>query len=98
VHLKCIIDSCESDEILLRDSCAEADFIHAAIHSAMYSNPSAQSKVLNDISLILGCQAEDLEFLFYPETQTDKFNGSLYGVDLPDYRSDDNLDILEAAE
>ena len=42
----------------------ESDFVLSSLRAAIFSNLITRRKILSDVADVLGCQAEDLEFLF----------------------------------
>ena len=101
VHFKCIIDICDSDEITSRDECEDSDFIQAALNAAKHSKAPTRTQILHDVSDVLGCNVNDLEFLFQKETHIQAHN--IYQIDLPNSRFEgdnlkDNETYLQAAE
>jgi len=96
VELKHVIENCESSEVIARAKCAKSDFIEMALKAAKYSKFSTRNNILQDVSQILGCNFDDLSFLFY--TQTDEAKSTVYKLDLPDYRLRESDVYLEAAE
>lgn len=55
-----------------------------------------RASILDDVSSMLNCNAQDLQFLF--QTEMDKSAGKIYKLDLPDYRAVKPSIYLEAAE
>ena len=101
MHFKCIIDSCNSDEITSWDECRGSDFIQAALNTAKQSKAPKRTQILTDVSDMLGCAVNDLEFLFQEETHVQTRN--IYQIDLPDSRFEgdslkDNETYLQVAE
>jgi len=64
----------------------ETDFVISGLRAAISANPVARRKILSDVSEILACECEDLEFLFT------KFDVAIpastsYEVMVPDFQS-----------
>ncbi len=101
VHFKCIIDSCNSDEFISRESCVGSDFIQDALNAAKHSKAPKRTQILTDVSDMLGCSVNDLKFLFQEEIHVQTRN--IYQIDLPDSRFEgdslkDNETYLQVAE
>ena len=101
MHFKCIIDSCNSDEITSWDECGGSDFIQAALNTAKQSKAPKRTQILTDVSDMLGCAVNDLKFLFQDETHVQTRN--IYQIDLPNSRFEgdslkDNETYLQVAE
>lgn len=71
----------------------EADFVMSGLRAAGSANMHARKDILSDVSDVLNCKAEDLEFLF---SEFDVLpNAAAYcDVMVPDYRTR----LLAAAE
>lgn len=65
---------------------AAADFVTSGLRAAMSANMIGRNKILSDVSDVLDCRSEDLEFLFSdftkPGTQT-----SNYEIMVPDFQT-----------
>lgn len=65
---------------------AEADFVMSGLRAAGYSNMITRRKILSDVSDLLDCKSEELEFLFtdfsMPTSQT-----ANYEIMVPDFQS-----------
>ena len=64
----------------------EANFVVSSLRAALFSNMVTRRKILSDVSDVLGCQAQDLEFLFADlnkPTQSTQKND----VMVPDFRA-----------
>jgi len=80
----------------------EADFVNSGLRAATGANITARRKILTDVSDILSCKAEDLEFLFdeipaalRKSKQYDLFSempkpvqhAANYDIEVPDFRA-----------
>jgi len=63
-----------------------ADFVTSGLRAAMSANLIARNKILSDVSDVLDCQSEDLEFLFsdFSKPATQAAN---YEIMVPDFQS-----------
>lgn len=65
---------------------AESDFVISGLRAAMSANAVTRRKIISDVSGILQCNSEDLEFLF-AEFGTPAPSASNYEVMLPDFQT-----------
>jgi len=66
---------------------SESDFIMSGLRAANSANIIARRKILSDVSDVLNCNIEDLEFLFVDfSAQGDAVKH--YDVMVPDYRTE----------
>ena len=72
---------------------AEADFVMSGLRAATSANLITRRKILSDISDVLDCKSEELEFLF-SEFATPKNSIPNYEVMVPDFQTQ----LLAAAE
>jgi len=72
---------------------AEADFVMSGLRAASAANMITRRKILSDVSDVLNCKSEELEFLF-TETATPRPSVSNYEVMVPDFQTQ----LLAAAE
>jgi len=72
---------------------AEADFVMSGLRAAGSANMIARRKILSDVSDVLQCKSEDLEFLF-TEFAMPSSTVPNYEVMVPDFQSQ----LLAAAE
>jgi len=72
---------------------AEADFVMSGLRAAGSANMIARRKILSDVSDVLQCKSEDLEFLF-TEFAMSSSTVPNYEVMVPDFQSQ----LLAAAE
>ena len=72
---------------------AEADFVMSGLRAAGSANLITRRKILSDISDVLDCKSEELEFLF-TEFTTPKPSVSSYEVMVPDFQTQ----LVAAAE
>lgn len=72
---------------------AEADFVMSGLRAANSANMITRRKILSDVSDILDCKSEDLEFLFADFAATTS-SVSSYEVMVPDFQTK----LLAAAE
>jgi len=96
VHLKLVIENSETSDVILPPECRKSDFIDAALHAAKYSKSTTRTHILKDVSEMLGCDANDLTFLFHAEKDTRP--GTIYPFDMPDSRLRESDIYLQAAE
>jgi hypothetical protein len=87
--LRLIIENSAPEDVEPQSANPSADFIEAAIRAAKHSRHSARDLIVTEVSELLGCAKEDLEFLFGSRTSVNTFR-------FPDYCRD--MDRLEAAE
>lgn len=71
----------------------ETDFILSGIRAAISANLVTRRRILSDVADVLGCKAQDLEFLFVDFGKSAQPNAS-YEVMVPDFQSE----LLAAAE
>ena len=71
----------------------EADFIMSGLRAANSASSVTRGKILSDVSNVLDCKSEDLEFLF-SEFSSSKQAVQNYEVMVPDFQTQ----LLEAAE
>ena len=72
---------------------AEADFVMSGLRAANSANMMTRRKILSDVSDVLDCKSEDLDFLF-TEFAMPMTSVSNYEVMVPDFQSQ----LLAAAE
>jgi len=65
---------------------AEADFVMSGLRAATAANLITRRKILSDVSEVLDCNLEELEFLF-SEFATAKKPVSTYEVMVPDFQT-----------
>ena len=63
-----------------------ADFVPSGLRAAMSANLIARNKILSDVSEVLDCRSEDLEFLFsdFSKPTTQVHN---YEIMVPDFQT-----------
>ena len=66
---------------------SESDFIMSGLRAANGANMITRQKILSDVSDILNCSTEDLEFLFV-DFSTPPGSRKHHDVRVPDYRSE----------
>jgi len=66
---------------------AESDFVISGLRAAMAANPVTRRKIMSDVSKILDCKSEDLEFLF-AEIETSSSSASKCEVMVPDFQTE----------
>jgi len=66
---------------------SESDFIMSGLRAANGANLITRRKILSDVSDILDCHSEELEFLFV-DFSTSHGSTKHYDVRLPDYRAE----------
>ena len=71
----------------------EADFVSSALRAAQSSPQQARVKIMSDVADILGCAADDLDFLFQ-ERVVPIARSTNYEVMVPDFQTQ----LLAAAE
>lgn len=71
----------------------EADFVMSGLRAANSANMITRRKILTDVSDVLDCNSEDLEFLF-TEFAMPISSGPNYEVMVPDFQTQ----LLTAAE
>lgn len=64
----------------------EADFVLSSLRAAIFTNLIMRRKILSDVADALGCQAEDLEFLFSDLSKT-SHSIQTHDVMVPDFRT-----------
>jgi len=96
MHLRLVIENSEISDVISPPECKKSDFIDAALHAAKYSKSTTRTHILKDVSEILGCDADDLTFLFHAEKDTRA--GTTFPFDLPDSRLRESDIYLQAAE
>lgn len=65
---------------------SEADFVMSGLRAAMSANMITRRKILSDVSDVLDCQSEDLEFLF-TEFSMPVSMAPNYEIMVPDFQS-----------
>lgn len=65
---------------------AEADFVMSGLRAATSANMITRRKILSDVSDVLDCKSEDLEFLF-AEFAMPISTAANYEVMVPDFQS-----------
>ena len=65
---------------------SESDFVMSGLRAATSANMITRRKILSDVSDVLDCKSEDLEFLF-AEFAMPTTKASNYEVMLPDFQS-----------
>jgi len=96
VKLKHVIENSISNEVDASPICKQSEFIEAALKAAKHTKKSIRETILQDVSVMLGCEPRDLNFLFHSDVENDK--GTVYKLDLPDSRLRESDIYLEAAE
>jgi len=64
----------------------EADFVMSGLRAASSANMITRRKILSDVSDVLACKSEDLEFLF-TEFSTPMTKTANYEIMVPDFQS-----------
>lgn len=77
----------------ISDSKPEAEFVMSGLRAANSANPISRHKILSDVSDMLNCKSEDLEFLF-TEFQMPIHSAPNYEVMVPDFQTQ----LLASAE
>lgn len=72
-------------------------FVEAALHTAIHSKIDTRSAIIADISDVLNCQQDDLNFLFEHQMVPND-RRPVFELELPDYRMSLSEIYKEAAE
>ena len=64
----------------------EAEFVISALRAAIAANSIARRKILSEVSDMLACKSEDLDFLF-SEFSLPASSSASYEVMVPDFQS-----------
>jgi len=70
----------------VQEPIAEADFVISGLRAAISANLITRRKILSDVSDILGCKSEDLEFL-YTDIENAAASTQKYEVMVPDFQT-----------
>lgn len=70
----------------ISDTPPEADFVMSGLRAATSANMITRRKILSDVSDVLDCRSEDLEFLF-TELSMPITNTANYEIMVPDFQS-----------
>lgn len=70
----------------VQDTQPDSDFVISGLRAAKAANPIARRKILSDISEVLSCNSEDLDFLF-SDFGTPVTSTVSYEVMVPDFQS-----------
>ena len=65
----------------------ETDFVMSGLRAANSANLITRRKILSDVSDVLNCEPEDLEFLYTDFATPNSYNAN-YEVMVPDFQSE----------
>jgi len=65
---------------------SDSEFVISGLRAASAANPITRSKILSDVSEVLSCKSEDLEFLF-TDYKISATPSASYEVMVPDFQS-----------
>lgn len=95
--IRLVLENTPSNEIAPMPQCPSNAFIEAALRTAKHSKSKTRNAILIDVCNVLGCKSEDLDFLFEYKSVL-PCEGSVSGLELPDYRMSLSEIYKEAAE
>ena len=97
MRLRLIIENTPANDFAPTPLNASSDFIEAAIRAAQHSKSTTRATVLSDVSNVLNCREEDLQFLFQDSHAQNQLLPNS-GIELPNYRMSQNEISKLAAE
>ena len=95
--LRLIIENTPCADIAPMPVHPSADFIEAALRTAKHSKAKTRAAIMADVSDVLGCRIEDLQFLF-DHSAVPTRSRAVFNLEMPDYRMSQREIFEEAAE
>lgn len=95
--LRLVIQNTSPEEIQAPHQHPSAKFVEAALHTAKNSKKDTRSAIVSDISDVLNCSQDDLNFMFEHQMVPNEHR-PVFELELPDYRMSLSDIYKEAAE